>query len=397
MKQMKSEVLRFIVFFLLVVVTACSGTETIQQPTIVATQGSKFATPTTLKSTTTPSQYVKQCLNVDNDISFGDTHEEILYFDVTTNRYSLYNVLLNTREAINPGLNIVDYIISPNHKLLAYKNIDTNQIRIVNTSRKVISIINEDEGKTLEPIHWLDNEYLVLSKTTNDLINTTVIYSINNKKMVEYLPDYPEINNIDHINWGGYMFTRVAINPKMEYAVYPSIGKKAPIILYDLINKKPVSVLYTDGFFGSMPQWSRDGKEVLVTGYPGRNENGDVPLSDGNELYLLDTAGKVTRLTYLTANQNADETAYSWSPDESKVAFLLETNNLGWHLALYDRFKGIVTDLCLAGYQPMWSVDGRFLLLNSTATDNSIYIVDIENGKFKTFHIDGVGLGWIAQ
>jgi Tol biopolymer transport system component len=133
-----------------------------------------------------------------------------------------------------------------------------------------------------------------------------------------------------------------------------------------------------------------------------------LPYVIGGNLFTLDTAGKLKRLTYLTTTHFSVEGFYSWSPDGKAIAFLLQISpdnknisDVMPELSVLKMRMDQVTNLCLPGWGAEWSPDGKFLMINQGLNEqnrnNEVYLVDLEKKLAWKVAENAEGQGWMIE
>ncbi|HSS97702.1 MAG TPA: hypothetical protein VLK33_11765, partial [Terriglobales bacterium] len=154
------------------------------------------------------------------------------------------------------------------------------------------------------------------------------------------------------------------------------------------------------GFIGVQPQWSPNGENFVISNSPFNDETS----KSRQELFLVDSEGNITRLTYLT---DFYDTAYlgraSWSPDGKYIAFWLdfvENRDPNPLLSVVNVATREVVNYCIRGnwytdtdsefglsWAPVWSPDSNYLVVESNQPDSTrqTYLVSLD--EFKAYQI----------
>jgi hypothetical protein len=151
----------------------------------------------------------------------------------------------------------------------------------------------------------------------------------------------------------------------------------------------------TDGSFGD--------NKVL-------NIESTLPYKGGYDLYKVSRDGELTRLTYLTIQNAAEEKAITISPNEQFIAFWLNLNADNTYLgdlSILDIESGVITNLCISddygiNVAPIiWSPDSNYLVISMVDekppyTIKVILIDLIENTAYSIDKNIMVG-GWVTS
>lgn len=301
--------------------------------------------------------------------------------------------------------------VSPDGKLLAYADLDTDLIVIADNSGKKIRTLPDPEDR-LSPTYWLDNQRLMIEHRLGEpdapfIVDSWIILDVLTGKMQEWPPDYPNLDTFYNLNgWGGT--PRFLVNPQLSHVVYQAReGVKWQLIMWDIKAKKEISKL-PGIYYGDIPWWSPDGTQILIGLNPQTAIKDGLPYIDGGELFTIDTDGKFKRLTYLTTTHFALERFFIWSPNGKAIAFMLQISpdnknisDVMPELSVLNMRTEQVMDLCLPGGGISWSLDGKYILINSWNEQNRInevFIVDLEKKLAWKIAENAEGRGWmIAQ
>jgi len=319
---------------------------------------------------------------------------------------------------------IVDssFSISPNRERLEYvqENADRNE-----KFDKILYIVTADgvENTTI-PIeinqrgfHWLDNNYLLIENLRDDWTSTSgaraTLWLFNpfTGEKRELFSDYPDQFVVDNLLWE-FSLSRVIYNSTLTRVIYPTVVNYSPVIrLVDVqTNQFLVDIPTTD--FGKFPAWSSDGKRMAFATQTNKQADRD---SYQDEIFILSEEGELIQLTQLSnANNYSYITGLSWSADNHQIAFWVnntdwEKDHTGVHLSVVDTYTKEVYEYCDFGNSdgmiyipkgnPIWSPDGKYLLVNlqDPSDDRHILVILVEISTGNTFQVgeNYQAVGWL--
>jgi hypothetical protein len=222
---------------------------------------------------------------------------------------------------------------------------------------------------------------------------------IKNEVQPHKLPDFD-------VFWENYAWVApAAYSPSQELVAYPALGlNQTPLVLWDLVEEREVSRF--DDFLVSpfdMPIWLPDGSKFIFL-QDQRTQRAQHP--EALELFGMDTAGNVNRLTYLTNTHSPVSISnYSVSPQSDKVAFWLSGGSKQDFLVILDLTTQRILDTCIDGFSeasPAWSPDGQWIMIekfDKEMNNGQLFLVDTTTGE--TFLYREIGnrllLGWMAE
>jgi len=321
--------------------------------------------------------------------------------------------------------------VSPDDKQLAFIDVIQNLLQIVDdTGRNLRSIPVVKNWYSV--IQWVAQDHLLIENIplfSNGTLNppaSSVLFNLSTgKQEAEYLHGYPGQFYVGNgaPDWGPYYFTQSVFDPSFSRVVYPAYEDIGGTLVLRDIEKEQEAVHFWvgDPDFGGLPQWNQDGSYFIAGIYPiyerwdGTiyvNIEDGLPYQGGYDLFRVSRDGEVERLTYLTTKYKAIEEGYTLSPDEKLIAFWLVLDYEGWgtkverQLAILDINTGEITKLCLSGgdvpYPPVWSPDGKYLVVTVTASDwknegPDVFLVDLAQGVAAKIAEQAVGVGWMLS
>jgi len=374
----------------------------------------------TSESTQVPSQPVDfECINeVEADV-FNSTSETSGVLAIVKNGFDAMLLDTRTKEKRTLGEVYSNLAISPDHRQLAYIDINANQIIISDATgdRHAIPII----GNWRRVLQWLKSNKLLIEdfrtlEGEKFIPSSTITLDLGNGEYQEYIPDYPGIlsYSFNGLHWQEYSTTLAVYDSSLAYVIYPAVsGNETPIILWNLEEKKEVVRIHTEGYWGGAPRWNPEETIFVVSAPPQYIDvNGNVfsngseitSVDGSNELFLVNHNGVISRLTHVAIDQAAVQQNYSWSPDGTFIAFWLKVGNSNseWELAIVDVSTGEITNLCIHNQDDaltniVWSPDGRQLAVNvqNDKLSTDIILIDLDKKNATKFVTDAQAIGWL--
>jgi Tol biopolymer transport system component len=314
------------------------------------------------------------------------------------------DIKTNDQVALNPG---IDATLSPDGNMVAYSDVDLDVVAIANVTG-IFMQIPEEPDESLIPAGWLDNQRLMLDRyqwdsnmKTSIVAMSLVVLDLVTGEKEEWFQEYPNFNDFyNEVFWTPA--SRLLINPNLDYLIYPAREDGLPVILWDINSDREVARVH-NGDRDSTPRWSPDGTRFAIRASPQieeyKNIDDGLPNTMGGyDLFLVNTTGKIERLTYFNTTDKSLQTLYSWSPNGQYIVFLLQTGDFGaWDagdVAIVNVNTGEVTQFCIGGI-PIWTSDGGYILLSQT-DDNwkkTVYLLDPQSSKAFLIAEDAVAIG----
>jgi hypothetical protein len=357
---------------------------------------------TTLFSTATPTQLVRECSLANAELKPDFMAEGTLIFNNQGIIYTISNDDLEMRPFLgdlpccfyNEGT-------SPNHKWLAITHEVYNSAgRFVNrdlvlTNGYEQKIIPWRENWSPTIYGWLNDDYLkVFLNTENE---QGIVGMILFEPFTEQEREFP-VNfsySVDVVNPRSPSFTTYAPDlSRVVYLNYEEEDRKRTLYLWDIENQltlwdfqlpHPIKQMFE-------PRWSPDSRQFIVV----------PPDEDGYKVFLVTREGKV--------NQIVEETLPifyirpAWSPDSQKVAFTLQDS-----VVIYDIPAQQLTEYCVSkslGYdfEPVWSPDGKQIMVLLGSWDirpefNTVQniIIDITTGSIAKLDNNLIPIAWLEK
>ena len=313
-------------------------------------------------------------------------------------------------------------IVGPYKGQIVYFDYDIGSwvlVSVIDGSRKNLIHENpvpgeEETSFELTPVALQDGNKLLLSKPDGSLWLMDLASGV--LKIFPFDDQQGILNLGSSLNWGRYTAARMVPNQDMKFVVYPANGEPGMLLnLRDIdANKDITGIHWGDALHA--PQWSSDGagfvtsappfvfyKDTLYTNFYDKLE-----YLGGNDLVFVGVDGEVRRLTEFSSHNVARQTAYSWSSDSSKLAFILTmTNEKGSeeksYLSTLDLETNKVQLYCypedlLEMYNSLvWSPDGKFIafaLSTQSSKIPSTYFLDLATGSISEAFFGLQAVAW---
>jgi hypothetical protein len=298
--------------------------------------------------------------------------------------------------------------VSPDRKWLGYITgpylYEKLQIQSFN-ARETLSIDLNTIEKWLTMDDWITNDMIIFAKHDNsdNISQPRSLIALNpfSGEKKELHPNFPDI--YDNDSWGWDNSGRTLYSSDFRYVVYFSAGEKFGYALWDIENKKSITSIETLNP-RIAPQWMVGGKAFIAQVF--------------DEFYFADIdghAGKLTDFGNLFSGKDIEIRAWSQSPNSRYIAFFMGFMSgeqvLEDRLMVLDTETGEVTDYCISGdtfriastdvvdYSPapIWSPDGKALLIESRIElDKSrLILVDLVQKTATQIVENAVPFGWM--
>jgi Tol biopolymer transport system component len=288
--------------------------------------------------------------------------------------------------------------VSPDGRRLAYfENAEENKVDLVITSNFVNKVIIPWEKEWYLDGMGISGE-LFIEKKRENLLPSYMILDPSTKEVREFLPDYPDIET----EYYSPEWWRPVYSPNGKEVVYPRVSISSRIVLWDQEKEQVItSLTSTNNPYGLKPAWSSDGRYFVIALENKYIETLEYP---SHELFLVGQNGDTKQLTYLMKfyNDTIRIGSYSWSPDNSRVAFQLMHQDKG-QLAVVDSATNEVKVYDLPGYfvhhEPIWSPDGKFILIDGYFEGSKDYwtvLVDLNKNHAIKIAINSFPVGWVS-
>ena len=300
-------------------------------------------------------------------------------------------------ETNDVGSTLFPYIkTSPSYTKIAFWDLSDQALRIIAADGNIVyEYHNEDND--FYPVLWLSDDILILHKTPRDVGNLTVNFVpyflyINTNELETISFDVPEVYPGVPKNW--YGAPQEIPNPDQTILVYPSF--RNDLTFWDLNTNQTIRTVFQGSLYGREPKWSKTRAAFLISAPPVVSQGNQMqinfddglPYIGGEELFSIDSEGKLTRMTFLSTQYNSLFFDYVWSPNEEKIAAWLSLDEYESPEPLFtvvDTSSDVITNYCITGNRGglYWSPNGKYLALNAQPQNDSknpsVIIVDFEN------------------
>jgi len=273
-------------------------------------------------------------------------------------------------------------------------------------------------------IFWLNNNALRVTQPDNAVtyISNFTLDPFNGAK-VPLRSDFPGIEGrgidwgIDRnaIELGVTKGINIIYDPTLTRVLYPRNDNS--VSLFNLETNQEIAKLSAPGR-GRLPKWSPDGRQIAIIGTMSDSSKGEIldefllVSRDGSDAKRLSFPSSVFKKVHIED--------YSWSPDGSRVAFWLKTDNTTSttaqnpvELAVLDLETNEITNYCISGtttieYETytdlvniLWSPDGTQLLIvrynNEDNKNTDEVIVDLTNKTAYKVAENMQPIGWMIS
>jgi hypothetical protein len=312
----------------------------------------------------------------------------------------------------NEGEKLISFVVSPDHRLLAYfAEHGTSRTIIAKADGQLLRIIT---GKRwFSNYGWSEDNRLLVNYLSPVSQPEFYILAFNpiTSETETFIPDFP-----DMAIWGpaGWNETESSYDPSLTlvvYAVGANLGNWVDIVLWDIYAQREIIRLENPSGGSSTLVWSPDGKQFVVDVSPDQTREYDY-----DDLFSVSREGVIRRLTFLTDYYEKVEIRdYSWSPDSRLLALWYSfedgTFKIGWdyYLAVYDTSEQKSTSYCIRRGEnslfslPIWSPESNMLLVDGfvgsteIAVDDQTLLLDVLNNQAFVVASDMIPAGWLVS
>ena len=121
---------------------------------------------------------------------------------------------------------------------------------------------------------------------------------------------------------------------------------------------------------------------------------------------VVSQTGEKKRLTYFGTTYSA--AAYynvEWSSDGSQIAFMEQIGTIDIpfsdaipQLMVVDVESGDVTNYCVTGSSPIWSADGKYILITQRDEEKQyhVFLIDLQTAQAWEIAQDAYARGWMV-
>ena len=315
--------------------------------------------------------------------------------------------------------------ISPNRKWMYYSDCGaaTGGSGCVDTVASLNEVVSNFPHHNDEWMWewWLDNDRLFIIPFGTAPSNSVIVLNPFSGEEIELSLDLPDpyYSTPDNIIY----FLPINLDPTLTRAMFFDREGIGRLIMWDIPASKmlawlPYPVVPGDPVFPpggeSSSGWSPDGSKFATTSPVTFPDPAGVTLA-AEELFSLSLEGQVRQLTHLSEGYKFVRiSGWRWSPDNSHIAFWLQTageedpsqEDLVSRLVVLDTETQEVTDYCIGTSKftrlPVWSPDGQQLIVNFLPEDGSLPIlilIDLKN-SFASIIAEDVKsslVGWMVE
>ena len=321
-----------------------------------------------------------------------------------------------------------DQSVSLDNRLLIYRQINTDNLVVVEWDGTVIQEFAAENSGSLPGGAWISNDYIAyLAKSDADSQKFQLFaLNIRTRELHKLRSDFPAMDDQDRLNWGIdnpaiYFRTEKVANlvydPSLNRVVYPKQGSY--FTLYDIQNELELATLKLPAG-GYDPVWSADGQFFSLKGRD--------PKTLAWEIFIVSRDGGLfTPLTNLAKlYPGASFGSFSWSPDSRHLAFWVKTSedySIDFSLFILDLATMKMDNLCTNGLgsygslsaarldynwdghfkragKPVWSPDGKKLLIAQFDTKKNVAVdilIDLDNRIAYPIATDLEPIGWMSS
>lgn len=336
------------------------------------------------------------------------------------------------------------FTVSPNYQHIAFftkrRDDTTDNFLLIVTDLKGNIVYQEAMSKRQKWFQidtWTNNQTLMLERSQyltfpdgSTVLKTPLPAALLNPFTKESRDLNPSLPNLlpffDPLNrWAIYGKSGTAYDPTITVVAYGGMDRdgRESIVLWDLNEERELASLQAPSMTTPGPIWSPDGSQFVTVSWtkppalPPSIPTGKEWLSQ--ELFSVSRAGKIDRLTYFT-DQFEEVTigGYVWSPDGSRVAFIVSTkpdvdpsNPMSNRLAILNIRTKRITMFCIGMadwnfglFRLFWSPTGQQILAGvknaeKSKTTNSIafdtVLMDLAQDVIIKITDDTLPAGWM--
>ena len=312
-------------------------------------------------------------------------------------------------------------VVSPDGAKLAYIQKSPRKLVIASSSGVTLQTY-VIPGSWTALISWVSENRLFIEKRvyigeSRIEPGKLISFDLDTGEFAELFPDFPDIVPFveSYPHWEGNM--TFLPNPMLEYTFYAVAG--GGIVVWDLGTQKEIGHIFDWSNPHTDPVWGREGEWFIVNvplaiGDDSKqytNWEDELPYKFGfYDLFLVRVNGDIQRLSYFSTFFSSEITSLSLSPDETHLAFWIDTQyerkDPNWQLGILNISTGKVKIYCfspgdaLVPEAPIWSPSGQNLMVTKyneyEFMDAEVFLIDLVSGEIYSFQESAVGLGWLS-
>lgn len=290
----------------------------------------------TSQPTSTPVFPIRQLafISWDAAVQYPPGDGILVLVDLAPSENPCYFLNFHKGEIKTIDTSISCYSVSPDRlRVTGYGDGSENGLvlEVINNNGELLS--SEEYRDSWGPlIGWINNDFVMM--VSREASVNAVFYDPRNKteiKVAEPFPNWDYGEPIDVTRSSGA--TGIFYSPQTDYVVYQAQPENVDVwyysfALYDRKNQREMARVPLG--YPLFPQWSPNGREAVVAAF--RDYSG--ALSPGKlspdelsvEIFRMSIDGTVEQITNLgRIFQEYKISDLSWSPDDSRIACLLET------------------------------------------------------------------------
>jgi hypothetical protein len=433
------------VILIILLISSCSDTGTDSATSIMTAENTETSTstpertstltpaPTETKPATIPLPPIKtQCISDLSDNQKLDLSGVVALSKIATldnSEFGFYLTNLKNRNIIRDVNEGMFAQVSPDKKSIAYMydKGDTSFLGVINNRGKTLSDFEFTfDGQMVDYFNWQNSEQLRI--LYEDFVNNKLFTQLLNPFTQEYTPLR---TNLSEVYTPKNPFQDKLVKWKFDFHATSVFDTYGANILYDpsltrvlypkdngivsLVNAENEVELANTQLedWGKLPSWSPDGQYLSIVGWEGNADEFYLTSRDGGEFQ------RITNFSEELGFGSISEAV--WSPDSKHIAFWLNTKPgeqkpvAQSELAILDVATRQVTRLCIQGIsrvivkpwimghaEPIWSPDGRYLLITQWDDPNSpknyyVLAIDTQTGALEKVSKNTEPLGWMSD
>jgi hypothetical protein len=345
----------------------------------------------------------RNCLPIETNmpVELRPEGKAIIWKDESFDSSNFWDFKTGAREII-PGVENIHYIagnsVSPNHKLLVPRNVQNNELLIIDANATTLQKITPGIQFT-GVLQWLTDQTLALWDNRSDLY----LYSLKDGlqgKIFENYQDLPDDSD-------EYTVYEVNLDPTASRLVYQALHS---FNLLDVKSRKIMAEIPAKSTVFSDMVWSNDGNYLYMLVTPSNVQN--LKGNPGSKLLKLDRNGAL--IEWIGLDLQSKSSLYfsgiSLSPDQNHVSFWLNSSfgkpgDMKWELVVIDLLSQTVKDYCIPQVEndfqmrsPWWSPDGKQLIVetNTELDKKDMALLDISTEKAYLIAKGAIPVGWMA-